>query len=619
MQEVVQRTIWTDRTDDAYKWVRAAGVAALTFAALRQLPSYNPGLELVLLLAIVLLASVTLPGAILTSLLVIGFPIFYSSPVVGIAFAVIAVVSFQYLSLVDGRGYFLLGFLLIAAYLKIEWAFPLLAGFYLASKGGFALGAGGVLLIEAMGLLLGRQTMGSIYANGSKHLWTIVVKPLPSLLDWSWVAPKFSGGQPMQVLTGFAKQVITSAALVVQPLVWGAVGAFVGSSAEKRWKNILVVFALSILALFTLTWAVGSVTKSLDGGMEGLLARAVFGFGASMAPVATTMLADWRKRSTGVVAGTVAAGPDAAAPFAAATPPVGAIDSLTGLYRREHLDQMLPAQLEAARQTGSPVGFAMIDLDRFKQVNDTKGHQAGDRVLADVAGLLRSVVNTAGDVVRYGGDEFCVILPGSTAEGAMQIMNEAAARLETLVFTGLENVLRPTFSIGIAEFPTMAATKEDLVEYADQALYISKNMGRNTITVYGEEVFLEQALELECWMAMQCFLTVNGRIRADSWRLHLKQKAIEIVTAFDYTATIPYVSKTASVITRMKTYKSSFEGKILRIASMSDSQTQFVILVQRADLPLKIREHLDELEPAQPVSPRPVQAGSPEPDPARPL
>lgn len=609
MDVSIQQTSWIQGGADPYKWARAVALAALTFVALRQLPGYNPGIEFVLLAAIMLLASVSLPGAILVSLLAVGFPVFYSSPVIGIAFAVVAVVSFQYLSLVDGRAFFLLGFLLISAFFRMEWAFPLLAGFYLAGTSSFALGFSGILVVEVVGLLLGRQAIGTIFTHGSKVLWTIPRGPLPSVLDWAWVATKLSGGAPIKLLTAFSQTAIASAALIVQPLAWGLVGAFVGSSAEKRWKNVLVVFPLAILALFTVSLIVGSMNHSLPpGGLQSLLVRAALGFVVAMAPVAVTLVVQQRKEAEGVSNGAVSTGSTVTpAPETSAQPAVTAMDSLTGLFRREHLEVSLPSRLEAARQSSQPVAFAMIDLDRFKQVNDTKGHQAGDRVLQDVAGLLRSTVGPAGDVVRYGGDEFCVILPAADAESAKQMMNGAATELEGLTFTGLENVLRPTFSIGIAEYPKMATTKEDLIERADQALYISKNMGRNTITVYGEQVFREQALELACWMAMQCFLTVNGRIRADSWRLHPGQKAIEIVTAFDYTATIPYVSKTASLVTETKTFKSSFEGKILKIVSMTDHQTQFILLVQKADLPVKIQEHLTEFGSSQNPGPAPSE------------
>jgi len=584
-------------TSTQFKWVRAIAAAGLTFVALRQLPAYHPGLEFAFLVLVGLLASVSLPGAILVSLLVVGFPIFYSSPVIGIAFAITAVASFQYLSLADGRAYFLLGFFLVAVFFRLEWAFPLLAGFYLAAGNSFGLVFCGVLLVEVVGLLLGLHSIGSIYTHGVKTLWSIPAHALPPLNEWTWVGERFAGGQPLELLGAFAKLAVGSAALIVQPLAWGGVASFVGAAAEKRWENLRIVVPLAATALLGIGVVVSSV-YGLPGGPPQMLLRAVLGLAVAFVPITVTLLLQ-SKQAPGVW-GTVAvgqtqqpAGGDTTGEQAQAT---GSIDSLTGLFRREHLDIALPLHLDAALNEGKPLALAMIDLDRFKQVNDTKGHQAGDRVLADVSYLLQSVVAGYGDVVRYGGDEFCVILPGMDSEGARQMMNGVAVELETFAFTGLENVLRPTLSIGIAEFPRMAQAKEDLIEYADQALYISKNMGRNTITVYGEQVFREQALELTCWMAMQCFLTVNGRIRADSWRLHPSQRPIEIVTAFDYTATIPYVSKTASVATSSKTFKSSFEGKILKIVSMTGNQTQFILLVQKADLPLKIREHLDQFE-----------------------
>ncbi len=260
-------------------------------------------------------------------------------------------------------------------------------------------------------------------------------------------------------------------------------------------------------------------------------------------------------------------------------------DTLTKLPTREYLEDHFDEILANNSKDSEVLSFAMIDLDRFKQINDTKGHQGGDAV-------LKSAVDSEGTVVRYAGDEFCVIFPNKKVTEAKKIIEGVAENLANHEFKNLEHVLRPTLSVGISEFPTQTKDKGELIGFADQALYISKNLGRNSITLFGEDVFVEQALELECWIELQSFLTVNGKVRADSWRLHPDSEQIEVVTLFEYTSMIPYVSNTAHEATEQKTYKTSFLGKVLKISSMSPNRTEFVLLVQKADLPIKVKEHL---------------------------
>ncbi|OGS91092.1 MAG: hypothetical protein A2Z95_05495 [Gallionellales bacterium GWA2_60_18] len=155
-------------------------------------------------------------------------------------------------------------------------------------------------------------------------------------------------------------------------------------------------------------------------------------------------------------------------------------DSLTGVPNRRAL--MDHAAYILAQRSGMPLALLMIDVDRFKRINDTCGHPAGDEVLRQVAGLLAGRLR-GGDVLgRYGGEEFCVIAPDTDAAGALALaesLRETVA--STLLFTGCGE-LAVTVSIGFAQCPANSArTLQELLAEADAALYRAKESGRNCV------------------------------------------------------------------------------------------------------------------------------------------
>ncbi|GIF06896.1 hypothetical protein Asi03nite_44340 [Actinoplanes siamensis] len=145
-------------------------------------------------------------------------------------------------------------------------------------------------------------------------------------------------------------------------------------------------------------------------------------------------------------------------------------DELTGLPNRRAWTDELPRALEQARQSGEPVSVCMVDLDRFKLFNDTRGHQAGDRLLKEAAAAWLSPLRQSDILARYGGEEFIVLLPGTDVAEACAIME----RLRTV--TPFEQ----TFSAGVAAWDR-AETSEELIARADIALYEAKHTGRDRI------------------------------------------------------------------------------------------------------------------------------------------
>jgi diguanylate cyclase (GGDEF)-like protein len=159
-------------------------------------------------------------------------------------------------------------------------------------------------------------------------------------------------------------------------------------------------------------------------------------------------------------------------------------DPLTGTYNRRFLDDALPAEISRATREQTPLSLMMMDIDHFKRVNDTHGHQAGDEVLRMLADILRNEARRTDVVCRYGGEEFVLLLPKMNLESARlraERWRQMFAEMDVPVETGK---LRCTLSAGIAVFPDHGNTAEDLLRNGDRALYLAKALGRNRVEAY---------------------------------------------------------------------------------------------------------------------------------------
>jgi len=156
-------------------------------------------------------------------------------------------------------------------------------------------------------------------------------------------------------------------------------------------------------------------------------------------------------------------------------------DGLTGLYNYREFHRRLTDEAERSRRYGRPFSLLMLDIDLFKTVNDTFGHLAGDEALRQFAALVRSEVRPVDQVARYGGEEFTVILPETTAAGAMAVAERMRDIIATHPVTVAEGkTVDLTVSIGVAAFPEDAESEEMLIGAADRALYTAKE-GRNRV------------------------------------------------------------------------------------------------------------------------------------------
>ncbi|OEU71876.1 MAG: diguanylate cyclase response regulator [Desulfuromonadales bacterium C00003093] len=161
-------------------------------------------------------------------------------------------------------------------------------------------------------------------------------------------------------------------------------------------------------------------------------------------------------------------------------------DPLTGIYNRGYLTEHLPREISRAKRYGHPLSLIMSDIDLFKKINDSYGHQAGDKLLKDFVDCLRGAIRNRIDwMVRYGGEEFLIVLPETNIEGACQVAERFRTLLSESVFTIKDNEIKITASFGVSGFdPSKQKEKisvEFLIGLADKYLYQAKKRGRNRV------------------------------------------------------------------------------------------------------------------------------------------
>lgn len=156
-------------------------------------------------------------------------------------------------------------------------------------------------------------------------------------------------------------------------------------------------------------------------------------------------------------------------------------DAMTGLYNRRFLEEYASVLIAGSQRRNSQFAVMMLDLDFFKQVNDSYGHEAGDKVIKTLADILQRNVRSSDIAVRYGGEEFLVVLTDCDIEGAQKVAEKIRAEVEATKIPLPGGILQKTVSIGIAVYPGDADTFWQVVKFADVALYKAKETGRNKV------------------------------------------------------------------------------------------------------------------------------------------
>jgi len=160
-------------------------------------------------------------------------------------------------------------------------------------------------------------------------------------------------------------------------------------------------------------------------------------------------------------------------------------DSLTELYTRRYILERFEEELSRAKIRGMPLSFLMLDVDHFKRFNDQYGHLTGDQVLRGIAKTLRESIREIDIVGRFGGEEFCVVLPDTDRDGAFYVAERIRSGVEKSKITAYDTIAEATVSIGISTFPDDGQQSSELLDKADWALYRAKKNGRNKICSFG--------------------------------------------------------------------------------------------------------------------------------------
>ena len=168
---------------------------------------------------------------------------------------------------------------------------------------------------------------------------------------------------------------------------------------------------------------------------------------------------------------------------------VAVTDALTGIANRSNMEMALTNEFERSKRYNAPLAVIFLDIDNFKGVNDTYGHQKGDEVLVAIASLLQKFCRTNDVAARYGGEEFLMLLPHSNAQGAFKIAERVREEVMKINFFWNESPFSVTVSCGVTELnKDFMKDTEQLVAAGDQALYDAKNGGRNKSVIgYGEK------------------------------------------------------------------------------------------------------------------------------------
>jgi diguanylate cyclase (GGDEF)-like protein len=164
-------------------------------------------------------------------------------------------------------------------------------------------------------------------------------------------------------------------------------------------------------------------------------------------------------------------------------------DQLTGLFNRRYLDETLVREVSRAKRTNAPLGVIMLDIDHFKQFNDSFGHEAGDLVLRHLGEFLQTQVRREDMACRYGGEEFTLILPGASLSATRERAEALRQGMQRLRLRyGDQDLGTVTISLGVAVYPDHGVSPETVLQAADAALYAAKHAGRNRVMAADEAV-----------------------------------------------------------------------------------------------------------------------------------
>ena len=164
------------------------------------------------------------------------------------------------------------------------------------------------------------------------------------------------------------------------------------------------------------------------------------------------------------------------------------VDGLTGLYNRKYLDEFIDKKMPHELEKGMTYAIMFLDIDYFKMINDTYGHDAGDAILQKLSMTMKDAISENEFIIRFGGEEFLIIMKNPTPESAHELATKINEDFAKLVFTFNNDSFSKTVSIGYAFFPTDTDQIWKCIKYADLCLYKAKETGRNKVIRFTKDL-----------------------------------------------------------------------------------------------------------------------------------
>jgi len=157
-------------------------------------------------------------------------------------------------------------------------------------------------------------------------------------------------------------------------------------------------------------------------------------------------------------------------------------DSLTGLYNHQFLNEFLDIEINRSKRKKLSIGIIMLDIDLFKDFNDTYGHECGDEILESLGDILNGIIRSSDIACRYGGEEFIILMPETTLDGAEIVAEMLRTAIKKIVIQregkAIKNI---TVSLGVASYPQNGLSRQEVMEAVDKALYRAKQEGRDRV------------------------------------------------------------------------------------------------------------------------------------------
>jgi len=340
----------------------------------------------------------------------------------------------------------------------------------------------GFLCYAAFGLL-----DGLLAPQTAPTFWAIRFGLAGPMLLFSYAATRMAAARPhlqlvFTLLTlGFSAGILAIVALANPPVsdMYYAglllVVAFGCTVARLRFPYAALTGLLTVVGYDAVAFAIGTPHHVFVNNTFFLAAAVCLGLVANYAM-------DWAQRRGFVQRRTIEEDKRRLAELAASLEEASIRDHLTGLYNRRHLDTRLSELLQLHGRHGTETTLLLLDLDGFKAVNDTLGHPVGDAALQAVARILQEGLMRESDLAfRYGGDEFCLILPHSPPEGAERLIRDVRERLADIHLAGVTDALHLDVSTGCLALGTEYRTPDDVLRALDRLLYEAKRQGKGVM------------------------------------------------------------------------------------------------------------------------------------------